>query len=267
MSFVPKTTDIFQLNKLSELHNGKNIFFCKTDFLEDIFDSLRFHRIPSILISGNSDFPITDELAAKAPSCIYQWFSQCVITDNPIMTAIPYGIDNSEPCAVEGHGFAWPHAKQKIDILSNPPVLKVNKKIYANFSESTDPIRKKVSHLCKTLPNITDKISYNHSEANKKSYIEYVKEILEHDMVVCPRGNAPAETHRFWEVLYLNRIPIIKSNKGNLPFQEMPVVVLQDWEQLNDLEFLYEEREKVKDNPTRMLNLSYWRETIMRSVP
>ena len=267
MSYISKNRNIYQLNKLSKLHNGKNIFFCKTDYLEQIFDLLMFHRIPSILISGNSDLPITDELALKVPSCIYKWFSQSVITDNPIMAAIPYGIDNGEPCEVEGHGFVWEHAKEKIEILSNPPFRKPSKKIYANFSESTNPVRKKVSRLCRTLPDITDRISYNHLEANNKPYSEYVRDILDHEMVVCPRGNAPAETHRFWEALYLNRVPIIKTNKGNSPFHELPVIVLKDWKQLQDSTFLYEEYERVKSNPTRMLDLSYWEELILSSVP
>ena len=81
-------------------------------------------------------------------------------------------------------------------------------------------------------------------------------------MIVCPRGNAPAETHRFWEVLYLGRIPIIKKNKGNSFFLELPVIALEDWEQLADLEFINSEYEKVKNNSKEMLKMSYWEKVI-----
>ena len=81
-------------------------------------------------------------------------------------------------------------------------------------------------------------------------------------MVVCPRGNAPAETHRFWEVLYMNRVPIIKLNQGNRYFTELPVIVLDDWQQLKDKSFLDTEWERVKDNSKEMLDMLYWEKLI-----
>jgi hypothetical protein len=81
-------------------------------------------------------------------------------------------------------------------------------------------------------------------------------------MAVCPRGNAPADTHRFWEVLYMNRVPIIKLNQGNKYFTELPVIILDDWQQLKDKSFLDSEWERVKDNPKEMLDMLYWEKLI-----
>jgi hypothetical protein len=258
-------SEIIQFNKFAKFHNGKNVFFCKTDYLPELFTALRSYKVPSILISGNSDYPITDELVSKAPPCLKKWFSQCVNTDHPMMCGLPYGIDNHEDYIMDGicHGAGWPHAKEKLSLLSNSPNRHPHKEVYANFSLHTHPIRQEVYEICESSPHVTVKISKDHEEANSKPYVKYLMDIVDHKMVACPRGNAPAETHRFWETLYMNRVPIIKKNKGNSFFTELPVIVLEDWEQLANLEFLESEWEKVKDNSREMLKMSYWEELIL----
>jgi len=258
------TSEIIQFNKFAKFHNGKNVFFCKTDYLLELFAALRSYRVPSILISGNSDYPITDELVLKAPPCIKKWFSQCVNTDHPMMYGLPYGIDNHESYIRDGvcHGYGWAHVKEKLSLLSNFLNQAPSQKVYANFSLGTHPIRQEVCEICESSPHVTVKISKNHEEANNKPYAKYLMDIADHNMVVCPRGNAPAETHRFWEALYMNRVPIIKRNKGNSFFTELPVIVLKDWKQLADLEFLESECEKVKNNSREMLKVSYWENLI-----
>ncbi len=48
----------FQINKLSELHDGKNIIFCKTDFIQQEFQYINSLDNDVILITGNSDYAI-----------------------------------------------------------------------------------------------------------------------------------------------------------------------------------------------------------------
>ena len=247
-------SEIIQFNKFAKLHNGENILFCKTDYLFEFFDYLKQtnHNIPTILISGNSDYPITDDLVRLAPPCIKKWFAQSAITDHPMVTGMPYGIDNHEDCIIPGHGKGWPDSEKKLSFLANPPSRDPKEEIYANFSLGTHPVRQEIYDICKEIPYITKSISLSHEESNDRSYTKYLADIINHKMSVCPRGNAPAETHRFWEVLYMNRVPIIKQNKGNSYFTELPAIVLEDWKQLLDLDFLNSEYEKVKGNSREM---------------
>lgn len=258
--FAP--SDIIQYNKFAYLHNGTDIFFCKTDFLPHLFDSLRNYQTPSILISGNSDIPLTDELALLAPSCIKKWFAPAVMTDNPLVVPMPYGVDNHQDCVISGHGKGWKNTAKKILLLCTPHPTTPEKDLYVNFSLQTHPDRKAVYQICKELSYATMEISTSHVHINSKPLEEYVKNILEHKMVVCPRGNAPAETHRFWETLYLNRVPIVKKEKGVLPFLDLPVIALDDWQQLSDREYIFSEYEKVKNNPKDMLLVDYWLDKI-----
>ena len=253
--------EIIQFNKFAEFHNGKTVFFCKSEYIPSLFFHLKNYNSPTVIISGNSDHPVTDEFAALAPSCIKKWFAQCVNTDNPLLEAMPYGIENTDDCIVPDQGAG--HGRHyKLLYVSNPPKRKARKDLYANFSLNTTPIREKVRHICESLPYVTNKLTKDHLKINDNPYQQYVSEIIDHRMIVCPRGNAPAETHRFWEVLYLNRVPIIKKNKGNSFFLDLPVVALDDWEQLRDMDFLNSEYEKVKDNSREMLKMSYWRNKI-----
>ena len=266
MNHIPGINDVFQLNRLTRLHNGKNVFFCKTDRLQELFVTLKEHVVPSILISGNSDCPVTDDLASNAPPCIKKWFSQAVNTDHPAVSALPFGIDNHEDCIIPGHGPAAPHAREKISLLSSPLKAFPSKEIYANFSLQTHPVRQEIYNICKKMPYITTKVVHTHHACYSRSYTQYVMDILDHKMVICPRGNAPADTHRFWETLYAGRIPIIKKNKGNSFFTNLPVIVLETWEKLTDLDFLNSELEKVKNNPKDMLQASYWETLILKEI-
>lgn len=251
---------IFQLNTLSHLHDGVNIFFVKTDYLHHFFHEYQDYDKPITLITGNSDYPILDKMVDTAPSCITRWWGQAINTDSPIVSALPYGIENSVHCHLGEHlGYGHPGGAYKAIVTKTPPTRKPTKDVYANFSETTYKGRPRVAELCREADHITYDIQ---SVCTDRPYKAFVDNVLDHKMVVCPRGNAPAETHRFWEVLYLGRVPIVKYKKGIAPFLELPVIVLDDWDKLLDLEFLEAEYEKVKDNPTDMLDISYWVERV-----
>ena len=114
---------------------------------------------------------------------------------------------------------------------------------------------------CKELDYVTTNVSKNHFEINVRSYMAYVDEILDHKMVVCPRGNG-IDCHRVWEVLYLNRVPIIKRENAMRYFEGLPIVVLDDWSELKSLDTLQQKYDAVKDNSRELLNIDYWMERI-----
>lgn len=257
--------ELIQINKFARLHNGKNIFFCKTDYLVSLFNKLASHNKPSILITGNSDYPITDEITSRVPRCIKKWFAQNADTENPLVTGIPMGIENHEDCILEGHGMGWESAKKKIEVLSNFTSVEPTRDVYANFSLNTHHSRKAVHEICELLDFATIKISLDHAEINKRSYEDYTSDILDHRMVVCPRGNG-VDCHRVWETLYLGRIPIIKKELAMRYFKELPIIYLDDWTQLYNIHFLNDKYQEVKENSRKMLDFSTWQEIIENSL-
>ena len=113
--------NIVQHNKLALLHNNEDIFFCKTDYLQSLFEELANYTTPITLITGNSDYAITDEMVNMAPSCVKLWFGQVMNSDNPIATALPFGIENSEHCILgEKQGYGHPGGAKKVGIAITP---------------------------------------------------------------------------------------------------------------------------------------------------
>lgn len=257
--------NVIQFNKFAKFHNGKNVFFCKTDFLPALFQELQDYATPSVLISGNSDYPITNEIVSVAPKCIKKWFGQSMVSDSPIVQAMPYGIENTVDCLLKGHGIG--HGRHyKIQMAENPPSRSSSRNIYANFSLDTHPIRRKVNNICENKDYITDRIAKSHTQINNTPYQLFISEILDHKMTICPRGNAPADSHRFWEVLYMDRVPIVKRNKGLESFLDLPVVCLDDWNELESVDLINEKYKKVKNNSREMLDMSYWENKILNAI-
>ncbi len=257
--------DVVQFNKFAKLNNNENIFFCKTDYLLDFFKSKEHYDVPSILITGNSDYGITNEIVQLAPKCIKKWFGQSMLSDDPIVDGLPYGIENTDDCIIKGHGDG--HKRyEKLYMAQSPPIREPRRKIYANFSMDTHPTRSKVTTICERQDFITDRITKDHTQINNLPYQMFISEILDHKMSVCPRGNAPADSHRFWEVLYMNRVPIVKRSKGLSYFLDLPVVCLDNWDELNDENHINEQYEKVKNNSREKLDMSFWEKKILNEL-
>jgi len=264
--FVRKQeNELLQLNNLAALHDGKHILFCKTDYLDECLPYLHANPRPCVLITGNSDYSITDDIAAAAPDCIVRWFAQNADTTNPKVEGIPIGIENSEECKLPGHGVGWPHAIPKVEALLNYEDREPTKEVYANFSLDTHHSRAAVYDSCKNLGHVTTTVSKTHFEINIRSYENYVNDILDHKMVVCPRGNG-VDCHRVWEVLHLNRVPIIKRENAMRYFEDLPIIMLDDWSELQSLETLHQKYDAVKDNSREALNIDYWMEIIKNAI-
>ena len=65
----------------------------------------------------------------------------------------------------------------------------------------------------------------------KLSKEEYFIELKKHKYAICPRGNG-IDTHRIWECLYLDVIPIMLK-RDYLGIDNLPVIYLNSWDELD----------------------------------
>ena len=98
--------------------------------------------------------------------------------------------------------------------------------------------------------------------------LKYLKAIMNHDFVLCPRGNG-RDTHRLWETLYLGSIPIVK--RGELPaslLQNFPVWSVNEWSEALDPKARIVAREKILANDwdVNQLRQTYWNSIISSHV-
>lgn len=255
----------FQLNKLSQLHNNRNIFFCKTDYLDKDFETISKKDEPAILISGNSDYPITDEIVSKAPKNIKKWFCQNAISNDPILEPIPLGLENELVSARQDHGIGYPErAIEKDYLIMHHKSIEAEKFIYANFNIDTN------IEYRQNIKNIIDTIDYIDWQNPTLSLTDFFETLLSYKMILCPIGNG-IDTHRLWEVLHLNRIPItikIGNFKIYELYKKLPIIVLDSTDQLNDKNLLSTMYNDILNSSYDMslLDTSYWFNSILTAL-
>lgn len=267
MSFPVKT---FHVNDLSSLHDGEKIFFCKRDWVEEEFRIIE--KVPNdvVLIVGNSDFVYDDDLLERTPSNVKVVFAQNGISTSSRVVTIPIGLDNvNHSHRGPHHGWGWGEKSQLVALshltkeeLDSAPT----KFIYSNFRLYTNrDIRVPIQGIVKSLDFIT------HEESNPPGIdatILFQRRILEHRAVICPEGSGP-DTHRFYETLYLNRIPITFSSIMYKKVHHLfPVVLIEDLELLKDKNYLNEkitEQENITWDRSA-LTPEYWKKKILEYI-
>jgi hypothetical protein len=255
-----KKDEILQINRFSHLHDGEKVFFCKTDYIYQLFQFLKNRNEPCIIITGNSDYSIVDKIVNDVPKCVRKWYAQNNDTSSNLLESIPIGLENTIPCSIPRYGVIWEHAKEKVEFISNSIFDTEQEGVYCNFNVNTYPERKNILSICQE----TDYIKTGRYNNNlNSSFASYADELTRHEMVICPRGNG-LDTHRLWETLYLQRVPIVKFERSLKIFEELPILFLENWEQLKDKEIIYQRFNSVKKNSRKMLNFSYWSDKIKK---
>ena len=222
---------------------GSTIFL-KTDYLDQFCLRVRPRiRVPYILVTHNSDDAapgIYTELLDD-PHLI-AWFGQNYDGyKHPKMHPIPIGLANAH----------WAHGNSQL--LKTVQQAAVSKKYvaYMNFALGTFPSeREPVYHLFIRAP-----FCYR---ASPKSFGPYLYELAAADFSISPRGNG-ADTHRLWESLYLNTIPIVHTSSLDSLYGELPVLVVDDWTIVTERFLAHKKELFAEQNFNReKLYMDYW---------
>lgn len=252
--------DIIQINKFSNLHSDK-IIFCKTDFIFEEFKNIEKLPHDVILITGNSDYPIDEHRFYSKPKNIKEWYAQNALINNEILVPLPIGLENKTDSMRHGHGVGYyDRVLEKELLLSRNFTTYPTKKYYSNFNISTNyQYRLKIKNICINSPHI------DWEESNLSS-TEFFNKILEYDAVVCPVGNG-IDTHRLWEVLYSDRIPItIKVGDFKIYelYEKLPIILLNNENDLLSEKLLDEKLNEIKNKQydRSLLDMSYWKQKI-----
>jgi hypothetical protein len=207
------------------------------------------------LVTGHSDYPITDALFQKyAPG---SWWGINKETRDPRVHAIPLGL-------VPPHE-AYPHTKitgdMQIVLDIQREVRCIKNLVYMNFDTKTYPVeRQYVYDLFCNKPWVT-KGTFDISLDGRR---QFLRDLRNHTFVLCPRGNG-VDTHRLWETLYMESIPIVRRHVAMEDFYDMPICFIDSWEEVTP-EFLEAERIRIQTGRfnTEKLKAGYWIQKIKR---
>ncbi len=222
-----------------------DIIFVRNDVLPLFFSS--YHpriKNPYILITHNNIFNVPGKfIDYLEDEKIIAWFGHNVDRNHQKLHAIPLGLAN----------YHWPHGKFEhvLGLQKKAQHFRTGIKTYINFrlhtnSKERTPIWNHFKNQSFSLVKIN------------RPHRQYLQDMTDCSFVVSPPG-AGLDCHRNWEALYLNCIPIIQHSSLDTLFEDLPVVLVDDWQQITE-EFLSNEIEKIKNKKYNLSKLyaQYW---------
>lgn len=254
------TTDKY-LNLVSN-----NIYYIKTDLLYNNLNSMiwrnNIHTLKSskVWITGHSDYPINNTLFNKYQNNCDYWFTVNNEVDNKKIKSLPLGITNftneTELHPIFGNNDIM------LEVMALPK--EYTNLVYLNFNINTHTHeRQQCYNVFHNKKYVTVGKIENTLEGRKK----YLKEIRNHKFVLCPRGGG-IDTHRLWETLYMDSIPIVKKCFAMNDFYDLPILFIDDWSEIENADFLERKYEEITSKTWNMekLKFSYWKNLIINTA-
>lgn len=236
---------------LEGMLDAPGIVFCKTDYLQDMFEMLKHSSHRYILISHNSDHNIDAVRYSWKPKNVVTWFAQNVIISRHDLIPIPIGLERP--------GIAGSGNVQDLKDNLHRPTSKDNL-LHMGFADATNPTRPGLRQCLKNNPWVThypDRIPFR----------DFLQTLQSHQFVLAPPGNG-SDCHRTWETYYANSIPVCQKNPHNEIFSSiLPMFLYERPEDINQAALEKKIEEVVdgiaKDRYTmRALRFTFWKEMI-----
>jgi hypothetical protein len=91
-----------------------------------------------------------------------------------------------------------------------------------------------------------------------KPFLDYMDETAQCKFVISPEGDMH-DCYRHWEALLVGTIPVVHASPADCLFDELPVVIVNDYKEVNE-EFLHKKYEELKHKNYnfRKLYMQYW---------
>lgn len=259
----------YLLEMIKQMFHGMSIYVC-SDLLKFFVNNIlpKINKM-FVLVSGDSDLCVPKEILNSQQfntlinsHFLIKWFLQNTqVQNNPKMIQLPIGLDYHTISNEPRHGWKLPHEShlpgaQELTIvnikkISNPFYERIPK-IYVNFSKNNDRFGDReysVKNISRELMVINDIFTKRTENWNIMSTYAFV---------LSPFGNG-MDCHRTWEALCLGCIPIIKAPNFRKMFENLPVLIVENWSEVNN-ELLLKTIDEFKQRifNYEKLTLKYW---------
>lgn len=229
---------------------NNDLIFCKTDYLEVLFDEVKNHNNYYNIITHQADYEINEQIFNSKPKTIKNWFAQNVNYKHSNLIPLPIGLENHEGPSKGGSIDLNVLEQYNINEKYNK-----NNLLYSNFNIYNHRDRIKWANQIK--------ISNLELVNNRKSFENYIQDLKYSYFCSSPRGNG-IDCHRTWESLYYDCIPIVPKHFIYDSF-EAPIIQIEK-ESVLTLDFLNnmkkEYNDKIKNFNKNILTIDYWMEKI-----
>lgn len=186
------------LENICTMYDNPPILFLYSHHLRLFAEKLKYLCNPFTLITHNSDVNIEEQnpyvQAILQCPLLQKWWAQNLCFIHSKMHFLPIGIANS----------MWEHGN--IELYKNVLTVKT-REIHNNYSIYTNVAERR---------ECADAMESRASMLPMVSAKENAERLAKYKYCLCPEGNG-VDTHRLWEALYLDCIPIVK----NTPFTKV----------------------------------------------
>lgn len=213
LEITNETARSFKLEKIQEFAN------------QDLLNLLK--QVPYlnfIVFTGFEDTPIDEEIFNSIPDNVLKIYASNCQSFGDKVIPIPYGIQRKLNFNDNRHDIIR-------SFLTNE--ITPTKLFYVNHSTGTNPEREKLNQLfvSKNWATVDSPNSINDSH-----YADYLSKIKQHKFMLCSEGNAPGcECSRDWEVIYMRRVPVVKTTKYlKKIFEGIPVLFVDSFSNVTE---------------------------------
>ena len=238
---------ILYLNKYFSL-NDNSVIFSNTYLVNELFTILKNRNLDVAglkLISHQADHKIDKKIFNQKPLNITKWFGINIEHEDKNLVPLPLGISNTySPKNLRLEDF-------KKYINSKKTIF-----VYSNFQVNTNYFER-----IKIRDQIQNK-SFITTQNPELAIQSYAEKLSKSKFVICPPGNG-IDTHRFWESLYFNSIPIALKHLTLTTAKDIPVLFIDSFDAISEekCNIYLNNLENEKIN-YESLTMDYWLEKI-----
>ena len=242
--------DTGRFDTVQNLSSGA-IIWCKTDYIDLLFDRLKHCNNKYVLITHCSDYSIDEAKFNSKPACIQRWFAQNVDYKHNQLTPLPIGLENHYG-PNKGSELDLQYILNSNNNYTHSP-SKIVDRVYVNFTCSTNP---NYRYNC-----INELTTNNLCEIhNKLPQAEWYNDMKKFLFIASPRGNG-IDCHRTWEALFNGSIPLVDRHFMFDEYKNLPIIQIDNWKDVTS-EFLQPYIEKYDNytcfDNTQELMLDFW---------
>jgi hypothetical protein len=196
---------------------GARAIFVKTDLLPEFLDGYARQATECrVLVTGNSDLEV-HRVPGGLPPRLRRWFAQnAMVTDDPIRL-LPIGLENQ---ALGRNGV-----RRHYRICRDDEVTAKRLRLFAAFAPTAPERDGLLARLARSpLVDIPRR---------RLGPARYQARLRRYRFVVAPRGHG-IDTHRFWEALYADAIPVTRRTAWSaaLRAEGIPVLEVDAWDEV-----------------------------------
>lgn len=247
-----QTTKHLNLEQLVEEYDNPKLVFCYSNVLSLFMSKLEYFKNKFVLVSHNEDTNVTEDYLPIANSDkVIAWFAQNPMIRHAKLHMLPIGIPNSQ----------WHQGDMSVFMpcyLNKPSDKSLD--YYFYFSIGTNPAARTE---CKNEVESKGLLFQN-----KVEHPTYLQLLSNYKLAICPDGNG-VDSHRIWEALYFNTIPILKRSVFSEYVQKLyPCIVLDKWTDFDETLCLEEYSNLVTklESCNNYLHMAYWKDRIYSFV-